>query len=332
MLVCKYGDTIQQKWVEGLLEAMECSCCLMSMGRRGVPIVAFNCGHTFCNRPLPLCASQAVCRCPICSEPITTRTRIFGPLDGLFHDKSVSNCDARDKRKEDEEERSDWSGLQRPTKRARIEGEESHLHQQLLEPLLLGLDRQVTKLGDMMTQSRETVGRSMISSHADAATVASNAMLTKENQDLKKRNAEMLRENQQQHERILQLLKNIDEVRNSFTLLVNSEHDPLDTGSQDSETGKGLGGNGSNEAGSRKEEETLLRADFNDNDDIGLTDRCLNKMRSKDAESNINSAEFRAKPSKPDLVDSAPTLDKLTVKQVPYQDSWSLNRLNSRLR
>ena len=61
------------------------------------------------------------------------------------------------------------------------------------------------------------MGRSMISSHADAATVASNAMLTKENQDLKKRNAEMLRENQQQHERILQLLKNIDEVRNSLS-------------------------------------------------------------------------------------------------------------------
>jgi hypothetical protein len=284
--MCKYGDgdTTQQKFVEGLLEAMECSCCLTSMGRRGVPIVAFNCGHTFCNRPVPLCVSQVVCRCPICSEPITTRTRIFGPLDGLFHEKSVSNCDARDKRKEDEGGRSDWSEVQWPTKRARIEGEEwntSHLHQQSLEPLLLGLDRQVTKLGDMMAQSREIVGHRMISPHAGAATIASNTMLMEENQVLKKRNAEMLRENQQQRQRILQLLKNIDEVRNSFTLLVHAECAPLDTGSQDIETGKGLGVDGSNGAGSRKEEETLLRGDWND--DIGLTGRCLDEIDSQDA-------------------------------------------------
>ena len=121
----------------------------------------------------------------------------------------------------------------------------------------------------------------MISPHAGAATIASNTMLMEENQVLKKRNAEMLRENQQQRQRILQLLKNIDEVRNSFTLLVHAECAPLDTGSQDIETGKGLGVDGSNGAGSRKEEETLLRGDWND--DIGLTGRCLDEIDSQDA-------------------------------------------------
>ena len=72
--------------VEGLLQAMECNCCLTSMGTRDVPIFALNCGHVFCNRP-NACVSSAMDYCPVCAVPITTRTRLFGNLSELFREQ-----------------------------------------------------------------------------------------------------------------------------------------------------------------------------------------------------------------------------------------------------
>ncbi len=75
----------------------ECACCLTGMGTVEVPAHAFNCGHCFCNRQPPACVSSILPVCPLCSVPITTRTRLFFDLrDERPRDERVISVAARE--------------------------------------------------------------------------------------------------------------------------------------------------------------------------------------------------------------------------------------------
>ena len=57
-------------------DALECACCFQPLAPGAA--VAFECGHTYCNRQA--CASSSVTACPECRQPIGARVLLFGVL------------------------------------------------------------------------------------------------------------------------------------------------------------------------------------------------------------------------------------------------------------
>ena len=68
-------DAKVREALEQVAEAMECACCLETLGARSV---AFTCGHTYCNRAS--CASAQATKCPECQQAVTARVTLFGAL------------------------------------------------------------------------------------------------------------------------------------------------------------------------------------------------------------------------------------------------------------
>ena len=60
-------------------DALECACCLEHLAPGAA--VAFECGHTYCNRAA--CASSSATACPECRRPIGARVPLFGVLPNV---------------------------------------------------------------------------------------------------------------------------------------------------------------------------------------------------------------------------------------------------------
>jgi hypothetical protein len=65
--------------LEQVAEAVECLCCLEPLAPGSA--VAFNCGHTYCNRAT--CASSSQTHCPECRQEVTARVPLFGSLSNV---------------------------------------------------------------------------------------------------------------------------------------------------------------------------------------------------------------------------------------------------------
>ena len=60
-------------------EAIECACCFEPLAPGSA--VAFNCGHTYCNRAN--CVSSSQTHCPECRQLVTVRVPLFGALSNV---------------------------------------------------------------------------------------------------------------------------------------------------------------------------------------------------------------------------------------------------------
>ena len=78
----KVRDAVRDAVREALAqvaEAIECACCLEPLAPGSA--VAFNCGHTYCNRAT--CVSSSQTMCPECRQVVTARVALFGALSSV---------------------------------------------------------------------------------------------------------------------------------------------------------------------------------------------------------------------------------------------------------
>ena len=79
MELTKSVDAEVKEALAQVAEAIECACCLEPLAPGSA--VAFNCGHTYCNRATCVSSSQTLC--PECRQVVTARVPLFGALSNV---------------------------------------------------------------------------------------------------------------------------------------------------------------------------------------------------------------------------------------------------------
>jgi hypothetical protein len=69
----------QKAALEKVAEAIKCPCFFEPLAPGSA--VAFNCGHTYCNRAA--CPSSSQTHCPECRQEVTARVPLFGALSNV---------------------------------------------------------------------------------------------------------------------------------------------------------------------------------------------------------------------------------------------------------